>query len=168
MRLDRVPVSYRGGRAAATIRIAEPEWREIVAFFDGAEAGPREERCMIRAAVARLEHIAGTQTPTHRDLAKNRINPAGDGNMDCLDESANTTTYLRLIAERGLLKWHDVLHRVHRGPLYFDTHNSAAIRDRVNGTIFVVDSWYLDNGEPPYIQELNEWLAKTPFPDETP
>jgi hypothetical protein len=28
---------------------------------------------------------------------------------------------------------------------------------------YVVDFWHLDNGKPPYIQALNDWLRKRPF-----
>lgn len=168
IQLERIPLSYHSGRAWTTFSVAVNDWATLRELFESTGDDPRRERLAIRHAVAYLERIAGSQTSTYRDLGRNRINPLGDGHMDCLDESANTTTYLRLFEERRLLLWHEVMRRVHRGPLHLDTHNSALIRDRTDGSLYVVDSWHLDNGERPYIQPLDSWFRKAPLPETTP
>jgi hypothetical protein len=43
--------------------------------------------------------------------------------------------------------------------LIFNTHWNAVIVDHGNGDEFAVDSWFLDNGQPPIIQPLNDWLS---------
>jgi hypothetical protein len=86
--------------------------------------------------------------------------------MDCIDEQKNTTTYLRIFDQQGHLRHHDVLHHVFRAPWILNPHNSAQIRDRQTGECYVVDSWYRDNGQPPYIQPVKDWYARKPWPDD--
>ncbi len=167
--LDRIPVVYGFGRKHREhIDVSDADWSTIEAIFDPVSDNAGEERHRIRQAVAEMERIAGTQTPTHYDVGKNRFPEMGLGQMDCRDESSNTTTYLRLFQEQGLLRWHDVLDPAFRAPHVFDTHNAAQIRDRSTNVQYVVDSWFLDNGQPPYIQEVHAWLRKTPFDEEGP
>jgi hypothetical protein len=84
--------------------------------------------------------------------------------MDCVDESTNTTTYLTMLLKDGLLKWHNVEDRATRGFFIFGwPHTTAVIRDTVTGQLYVVDSWFLDNGQPPYIQKLEDWRDKKDF-----
>ena len=37
-------------------------------------------------------------------------------------------------------------------------HFSATIRDKKNKKQFVIDSWFRDNGEPPVVMELQDWV----------
>ena len=85
------------------------------------------------------------------------------GQLDCISESRNTTTYLRLLEAEGLLQWHTVEERQVRHPLIFNVHWSAVIRERTSGERFAVDSWFLDNGKPPFIQPLEDWLSGRDF-----
>jgi hypothetical protein len=119
---------------------------------------------MVRQADAEFERIAGRHTPMHRDGPKNQ--GSGNGQTDCVAESTNTTTCLRMLDERGLLLWHEVMNREFRGPLQLDTHWSAQLRDRTTGERYAVDSWYLENGRPPYVQLTREWLRKADFPSD--
>ena len=47
------------------------------------------------------------------------MSKASDLQMDCIDESTNSTTYLRILAGAGLLRWHRVEARVTRGFFIF-------------------------------------------------
>lgn len=152
-------------------------------LFQPAPADALEERRRIRQAIALLEQQAGTQSPIHLDRGRNpdidaRL-PAGGvwplaanrqghpdvrGQLDCVAESRNTTRFLRLLAGRGLLHFHRVLEPAFRAPKIFDQHWSAQIAVRTDGHRYVVDSWFLDNGEPPYIQRLKPWLGKQALP----
>lgn len=161
--LDAVPIVY-DDRVEDSFAVDEREWSALRGLFVPPAPSAEEERRRIRAAIAMFEQIAGRQTRTHLDMAKNQ--GSGSGHMDCTDESTNTTTYLRVLAERGLLKWHEVLHKAFRGPLELDTHWTAQIRDLTSGQRYVVDSWYRANGEPPYIQATEDWKRKRPFPDD--
>ena len=83
--------------------------------------------------------------------------------MDCIDESTNTKRYLDLLQEQGLLHWHTVAERVYRAPHFFDLHWAGQIIELETLDSYVVDSWFLDNGNMPYIQALNNWLRKDPI-----
>ena len=85
--------------------------------------------------------------------------------MDCVDESKNTTRFLAFLEQRGLLAWHRVLDAAFRTSL-FEPHWSAQIEEVVSRKRFAVDSWILDNGEPPYIQRLETWKGDLPLPVE--
>ncbi|MBU6235894.1 MAG: hypothetical protein KGQ41_08615, partial [Alphaproteobacteria bacterium] len=82
--------------------------------------------------------------------------------QDCVDESTNTTTYLRLLEMKGWLKFHTVsapnsrlfLTSGNLGP-----HSTAVIEDKKTKAKFAVDSWYHDNGEPAEIVDLQEWKS---------
>lgn len=120
---------------------------------------------MIRRAIAVLEQIAGTQTPTFRDRGRNPIIDDWPGQMDCIDESTNTRRYLDLLQERGLLRWHRAAGRAYRTPHLVDPHWAGQIVELETLDHYVVDSWFLDNGELPYIQVLNDWLRKEALPE---
>ena len=105
----------------------------------------------------------GQLTGTWRDLAKNVKGAGQPGQLDCISESMNTTTYLQQLSDAGLLRWHGVEERRVRHPLIFNVHWTAVIRDDTTGIRYAVDSWFLDNGEPPFIQPLDQWLSGRGF-----
>jgi hypothetical protein len=80
--------------------------------------------------------------------------------MDCIDHSLSTTRLLKLLEARGSLRWHRVLEpEVRNWALVFPAHWSAAIEEKTGGEAqrFVVDSWFVDNGQPAVILPLAEW-----------
>jgi len=139
------------------VTLTAGQWQGIRNLF-AADTSPSKERESIRKAIALLEEIVGAITGTWRDLAGNVAGAGEPGQLDCISESKNTTTYLQLLFDDGLLKWHDIDERHVRHPLIFNTHWTAVIVDRSNGERFAVDSWILDNGQPPAIQPLSDWL----------
>lgn len=162
---DRVPIVYGGGGAVrTTFRISPQQWGELVALLDHA-TDPEPERQAIRSAIARMEQIAGEQTITWMDKARNgNGGPTEQGQLDCIDESTNTDTYLRLFEQRGLLRFHRVRTPVWRAPHLIDTHRTAVIEDTSDGRRYAVDSWFLDNGKPPDVQDLRDWTRRAPLP----
>lgn len=166
--LDAVPISYGSGQrdAGRSFRVDPEEWSGIRALFEPAPATPRDERAAVADAVARLEQIAGEQHPTCWDLGRNTVNEQhAEGRLDCKDESINTTVYLLLLQQEGLLRHHDVMTRLVRRPYVFRVHYTAQLRERPSGQRYVVDSWFRDNGEPPYVQLAEAWERDEPLPD---
>jgi hypothetical protein len=141
-----------------TVTLSEDQWRQVVSLFTPTNS-PAEEREQIRRAIALLETQVGKTTGTWRDLAKNVAGAGQPGQLDCISESKNTTTYLQLLSKDGLIRWHEVEDRELRHPWILDVHWSAVIRDRNTGKRYAVDSWFLDNGQLPFIQALDEWLS---------
>ncbi|HSH42754.1 MAG TPA: hypothetical protein VK973_11585, partial [Arenicellales bacterium] len=173
-----------GCRLQETIAIDEGEWRQIKAFFREPAATAAGERDQIRRAVGWFEVIAGRYTPIHRDLGKNEIPGRFEsvrrspdqgeqaastvGQMDCIDESLNVTTFLELMEQAGLFRHHRVVERAHRRSA-LDQHYAGQIEEVESGTRWVVDSWFYDYGSLPYVEEATEWhdipfLFSTSFP----
>lgn len=166
LQLDGIPVSYGHRREEAIMAISDDEWQALAELFSPPPASALEERLAVRKAVAMLEQVAGRQTSTFRDWRMDDLNPAGAGCLDCIDEAVNTTTYLRLLEERGLLHHHEVMEKAFRGPLQLDTHYAGQLREKSTGELYVVDSWFLANGWPPYVQKTGDWLAHKDWPQE--
>jgi len=114
------------------------------------------ERYAISAVVARMYVEAGRQTPIWRDHGGD-ANDEGIGSMDCIDHATNTTTFLKLLQARGLLRFHDVGAPVKRG--FFAEHWAAQISQRDSGAAYMVDSWFYDFGMPAIVMALPDWRA---------
>ncbi|MBJ6124629.1 hypothetical protein [Microvirga splendida] len=81
------------------------------------------------------------------------------GQMDCLDETANTTSLLLVLQERGLLTHHVVEHPVSRG-FFLDgryPHFTAVIAEKRTGEGWAVDPWKKPPGRRPEILPLDQW-----------
>ncbi len=147
-------------KEVAEVSFTDAEWREIQGFFEPAPASAAEERERIALAVSRMEVMVGQKINTFDDKGGNLQGWMADSyQMDCVDESTNTTTYLTMMLREGLLKWHRVEDRKTRGFLFFGgwPHTTAVIKEKETAKEWVVDSWFYDNGVPPVIMPLQEW-----------
>jgi hypothetical protein len=82
------------------------------------------------------------------------------GKMDCIDHSTSTTRLLELLVDHAYLRWHRV--RVPEARYFLGliaNHWSAVIEeiDSEPPQQFVVDSWFVNNGEPAVILPLDAW-----------
>lgn len=148
-----------GCRELVITGLGREDWATVTAAFGEPEtaAGERES---IRHAIGRIERLVGPKTDTAFDEPGARIvNFDRRGQMDCIDEAFNTTTYLRFLERDGLLRHHLVDLPIRRGS-FIDRwpHNSATIIETASGTVYVVDSWFHGNGVPPEITTAEAWL----------
>lgn len=148
---QRVPVS-----------LSQEQWKALSALFEPPAATAADERRQVAAAIANMELLVAGFADTHHDKGGdfNGILEPGT-QLDCVDESVNTTTYLTLFEQQGLLRHHRVLPRLSRGYLFFGgwPHFTAAIETRdAQAQQWVVDSWFRDNGQPPDILDADTWL----------
>jgi hypothetical protein len=126
--------------------------------FASSAGDAQEERARIAEAIGRFETVVGAITDTSDDRAENQLGKSWSSQMDCIDESTNTTTYLRILARQGLLRFHRVEDRVTRGFFIFGwPHTTAVVSEVKTGTRWVVDSWFFENGKPPVIVPLELW-----------
>ena len=158
--LNYIPVCYNFGcEERPIVSISEHEWSETAGWFTPVSSAAKE-RQQIRQAVGWMEVIIGRYTPTHRDIGRNLADEGQQerwpGQLDCIDESINTTIYLRLFEQRGLLKWHRVVERENRRAIW-DQHWTAQVEELRTGARYAVDSWFDDNGTLPYVQKIEEW-----------
>jgi len=145
-----------GCLSKAEVRLTTIQLEEVHGLLNGS-AGAEPERAAIAAAVAQMYQFAGEQTPIWHDKGGNYADDLVDGRMDCIDHSANTTSWLRLFSEKGWLRFHEVLKPTKRGLIF--THWAARIRDSTSGQRFAVDSWFFDHGHPAAIFTQEEWKA---------
>lgn len=160
---DPVPGRFsvcHGGTCALVSQVAldESEWGRVAAVFSTPAGSAAEERERVAAAIAQFETVVGAITGTSDDRAENGRGKDWSNQMDCVDESTNTTTYLRILAQAGHLRWHRVEDRVTRGWFLFGwPHTTAVMSEVATGARWAVDSWFYENGKPPVIVPLDLW-----------
>jgi len=140
----------------ATIQLSGPQWQSIEAIFFPRAMTSQQERNAIQQAIALLEYYSGEQAGTQGDLAENDLSQGIGGQLDCIDEATNSTVYLRLLANAGLLQFHQQASRTHRGGLVAP-HNTATIIETSTNIRYAVDSWFYANGEHAVIIPLPQW-----------
>jgi len=159
--LDEFPICYKHTCAAvATLSLSPTEWSEIRKIFQPGANSHEAERLLIKKAVARLEVVIGKKVNTSHDKGGNFEGMFdSDGyQMDCIDESSNTTTYLALMQKDNLLKWHTVQPTKTRGFFIFGMpHTTAVIKENQSNKIWAVDSWFRDNGIEPDVLPISQW-----------
>jgi len=141
-----------------THSITRQEWQRFVTPLETPSESAETERDAIARAIAIMEEIVGLKTGTRQDLGENLRGSFKPGQMDCIDESTNTTTYLYMLEQAGYLKWHTLLDRSTRFGIFVGMpHTTAVIEDNHTHTRYAVDSWFFDNGMPPAIIKLSAW-----------
>ena len=157
----------QGCKTVEQLSLTSAEWQKISQHFQPAAQSAEAERLQIADAIAKFEQIIGIKTDTTADKAGLFESMGSYGQLDCIDESTNTTTYLLILQKQGLLKWHEPMDHVTRGFFIFGwPHSSGAMREidslsaegsKKHGTEFAVDSWFEDNGKRPHIIPLSQW-----------
>ena len=145
-------------RNIATEALDDAQLHTLELLFDKNPVDAATERRQLATAIATMEIWVGAHTGTDKDLGGTFPGAGRAGQMDCIDESTNTTTYLKLFAAQGWLRNHSVEPRMARGfiPLSWP-HTSAVIRELGTNQRYAVDSWFLDNGQVPFIVPLEIW-----------
>ena len=158
---ERFSVCYDHSCATVvTDSLSAEEWRTASAGLASPLPTAADERQAISVAIATMEDIVGRHTGTSVDSGGNLAGFGKPLQMDCIDESTNTHTYLLMLQRDGLLKHHRVVSRSTRFGLFVGMpHTTAVIEDTVTQQRYAVDSWFHDNGEPPYIERLELWKA---------
>ena len=141
--------------------IAEKEWKKILRGFSPPAKNAAAERLKIAEAVRKIEAYVNKHSGLNPDKGKAVRFEKDEDQMDCVDETINTSQYLAFLDREGVFKFHVAADPVHRG--YFVDgmwpHNSAAVRETESGAVFVIDSYYYDSGSKIAVVPLDEWLA---------
>lgn len=138
------------------------EWNRIAAIFKKQPArNAKEERSKIAKAIALMEGITGAKTGTSVDMGQAVSFKENIYQLDCIDETVNTSQYIAMLQHAGLLKFYEGALPTHRG--YFIDgrwpHNTAVIKGIKSGDLWAVDSFYRANGQEPYIVPRADWLS---------
>jgi hypothetical protein len=171
---ERINVCYNYGcHQEALARFSEEQLQTIAAMLQSTSSA-EEERKALSDAIGELYHWAGQQTPVNADKGGNWDDGGVEGEMDCIDHSTTTTRFLKMIEHRGMLKYHKVNDVMRRSRFFVFDHFSAVIEElalsspalsvddgmveRAKPRRYVVDSWFVDNGEPAVIMPLENWM----------
>jgi hypothetical protein len=141
--------------------LSNEDWRKVTAVFKPRAKDARAERQQIARAVALIENIVGPQTGTNAHqwthvkmyVIPNKGDPT---QLDCIDSSVNTWTYMTLM-ERGKLF---TFHRV--APLSYGPLRNTAVLQEINGSNYAIDASLVDIGVPPPTMPLTAWLEGWP------
>src|SRR5581483_5035169 len=108
------------------------------------------ERRQIGDGVTAMQRLVGLRLGTFRHQRRSLINTGDLTQLDCIDETVNTITYLRLFERAGWLRRHAISAPATRGTvLTLDFGNTPTIVDRASGARYAVDSHLVDAGTPP-------------------
>ncbi len=142
------------------VSLSKADWNKIEKAFGKKAKFAEQEREKIVKIIGVFEQIVGPITGTQSDREGTFLE-MGDGQLDCVDESTNTTIYMMLLKQRGLLPFHEIEQPQVRYPILSGRgwmHQTAVITEKKSGKQFAVDSWYENNGAPAYVVPLEEWL----------
>ena len=160
--LDNFTICHEYGCATRTaVKLPAEEWQEIRDVFKEETADAGIERMRIATAIGKLEVFVGRLTGTANDKGGTLNSIALAGQMDCVDEAVNATTYLVLMEQDGLIKHHKAQSVAWRGTLFGKVlpHVTPVVADTGSGELWAVDSSFYDNGKEPVILPLKEWLS---------
>ncbi|UOM34010.1 hypothetical protein [Acuticoccus sp. I52.16.1] len=122
-----------------------------------------DERAGVRRMIAWAETRVAPTVGSEDDVGGLDLRNSGVvGQMDCIDEATNTTSYLMVAQEAGLLKHHRVGSPVSRG-YFLDLrypHATAVLLGEDEA--WAIDSWPAANGVPPDVMPLDTWFAQSP------
>lgn len=132
------------------------------AFFAGTEGVPAAEREAVKRAIVWFERRAGVddKRPPTEELDKQNVKEVFWNYHSCVDDTANTTTFLLTLEQLGVLTQHEVEGQAYRG-LVIDgrvPHFTAVIREKDTGEEYAVDTWLYTTGEPVIVKPLSDWL----------
>lgn len=145
-------------RLVSQLGLTPRQWLWITEPFGERARTAAQERAQIGVAIGRFEVVVGEMTGTSDDRAENASGTDWAYQMDCIDESTNSTTYLKLLIAGGLVVHHRIDDPVTRGFFLFGMpHTTAVIVEIGSGVQWAVDSWFFENGVPPVIVPLAQW-----------
>lgn len=153
-----------GCQKEVPVSLTDEQWQEIRDIFAeppavGEADTPEGERAQIAFALARMEQLVAPIANTGGDVGGSFSGFGRTNQLDCVDEMVNTTTYLTMMYNDGLFRFHRPGQRQTealsaRG---FWPHTVMTVYDTTTRQEFVIDTWIKNNGEVPYVMALRDW-----------
>lgn len=145
------------------LTFSDPVLKDLTVIMDRGKGSAAKERDALYKAIGYMETAARNKLKYRPDIEYSYQKNAGKrGQMDCVDESLNTLTFLKYLKHHGLLRYHTPLrHYAERGLLVDGRypHKSARMLDD-SGSSWAVDSWKGPNGARPQIIRLSQWYEE--------
>jgi len=149
------------------VSLTQTQWRQVAAVFRPRAKNAQAERQQIARAIAVVEGFVGPQAGiaarqwTHKNML---VWPnLGDlSQIDCVDASVNTWTYMTLMERAGLFQFHKVAPLSYAGSFSDPDLRNTAVLQETGGSYFAVDASLVDHGVPPLVMPLTVWLDAWP------
>ena len=157
-----------GCAEVSNVSLSPQQWRRVEAVFHSRAASPEAERRQIAYAVALMQRMVGAQTGTgvHQWTHQNMMIKPNFGDptqLDCIDESVNTWTYMTMMERHHLFRFHRVTELAYAGlPTDTNPRNTAVLQDKQSGAYYAIDASLVDVGVPPPVMPLTVWLGSWP------
>ncbi len=135
------------------------DMNEVARQMDLCPGEAQQDRLQrLRIGVWGMETLAQKYQPLlANDEAINDRDRDREGRMDCVDNASNTTNYLNVLHDLGLLPGWSMESPQVRNVLSLSVHWTAVVVDTQSATSWSVDSWYRPNGQLPFIMPLADW-----------
>ena len=158
--LDAVLVCHGYGCQRQDTVDLRQDWARLVAGMTQPAPDAAAERASIALTIAAIEAEVGARVGTSEDVGCTFEGFAMPGQLDCIDETSNTSSYLILLDKAGLLRWHEVRGQTSRFFVHNGwPHTTAVIVETATGQAYAVDSWFHDNGQPAEIVTIESWKS---------
>jgi hypothetical protein len=157
------PIVCHGfGCAFRTPFVLRPTDRAQIRKFFATSEDAIDERRALAATMAWFDRRVAVEAGTIKARARAGLGSAGDPTQfDCLDRTTNTIGLLLVIAQMGLLRYHEIDTPESRVGIASLPHTTAVMRERGNGQKWAVDAWTHNNGEYPDIMKLEIWKKQS-------
>ncbi|MCB8821658.1 hypothetical protein [Microvirga rosea] len=158
---DRIIACHGYGCTRRTAVAVDPSLlHRASAILRSAKASPDTERRALGEVIRLYTSYLTSRIGSPPDVPKSPPSEAGiSGQMDCVDETANTTSLLLVLESYGLLAYHEVERPQSRG-IFLDgryPHTTAVIAEKQSHREWAVDPWAKAPGEKPDILPLAQW-----------
>ena len=162
--LQKLPICSNYGCAEISyVSFNTLQWQKILSYFNSKIDSAEAERAVLAQVIAYIEEVVGAQTNTQYDLGGTfniylNLKKAKSEQMDCVDESANTLLYLRILIQNKKINFHEVAGLRSRGGLWAGyPHTAVLLLDKQSKEKFIIDSWFHENGQPAEIVPFKRW-----------
>jgi hypothetical protein len=162
--LSSLPICSRYGCSEITnVFLTTEQWKEIVSIFKTSPVSAAKERELLSIAIGQIETVVGAKNNTHSDMGGTfniylNLRNGKSEQMDCIDESANTLLYLRVLQQEQKLYWHDIYGLSSRGGFRAGyPHTAVLIIDNKTDQKYIIDSWFHDNGRSAEVIPYKVW-----------
>lgn len=149
------------------VSLSPHQWRRVKAVFYPRPHNAQAERRRISRAIVLMQRLVGAQTGTavHQWTHQNlyiKPNFGDNTQLDCIDESVNTWTYMTMMERDHLFRFHRVTDLAYAGLPTEAPRNTAVVQEKATGEYYAIDASLVDFGVPPPVMPLKVWLGTWP------
>ncbi|NJM34600.1 MAG: hypothetical protein HC850_07680 [Rhodomicrobium sp.] len=156
-----------GCQRQTPVKFGPEQIKDIASVMRKTKKGdtPHEERRAIAYAIGWMERYVGDKIGTSADRPGMDFEGSGQSDQqDCVDEATNTTSYMLILQNAGLMKYHTVGRPFSKGNILLGVSNwphwTGVLWEKGNNQKWAVDTWVYANGENPIVVEAEKWYTK--------